>query len=96
MGLQNSAANRFNGVALNHVFIRGNSQKLGEEIVHWLWPTEGKAGQGAGIFAAVWAGYACGALLGAFASSRIGMPLLVAAAILPFVMVGAEKQPDNN
>jgi uncharacterized membrane protein YoaK (UPF0700 family) len=36
MGIQNSAANRFNGVALNTVFITGNLQKLGEELVTWL------------------------------------------------------------
>jgi uncharacterized membrane protein YoaK (UPF0700 family) len=94
MGLQNSAANRFNGVALNHVFITGNLQKLGEEIVHWLWPTKEKTSHGAGIFAAVWAGYAIGALLGALASSRLGMPLLVPAAILPFVMMGAEQRAE--
>ena len=29
MGMQNSAANRFNGVALNTVFITGNLQKIG-------------------------------------------------------------------
>ena len=37
MGMQNSAANRFNGVALNTVFITGNLQKLGEGLTHWLW-----------------------------------------------------------
>ena len=37
MGMQNSAANRFNGVALNSVFITGNLQKLGEGLTHWLW-----------------------------------------------------------
>ena len=94
MGLQNSAANRFNGVALNHVFVTGNLQKLGEEIVHWLWPTKDKTSHGTGIFAAVWVGYAIGALLGALASSRLGMPLLVPAAILPFVMMGAERRAE--
>ena len=53
MGIQNSAANRFNGVALNTVFITGNLQKLGEEIVAWLWPRPGAARQGAAIFAGV-------------------------------------------
>ena len=37
MGMKNSAANRFNGVALNTVFITGNLQKLGEGLTHWLW-----------------------------------------------------------
>ena len=37
MGIQNSAANRFNGVALNTVFITGNLQKLGEGLFVWLW-----------------------------------------------------------
>lgn len=94
MGLQNSAANRFNGVALNHVFITGNLQRLGEEIVHWLWPKRGTPSHGAGIFAAVWVGYAIGALLGALASSRLSMPLLAPAAILPFVMMGTERQAE--
>ena len=40
MGIQNSAANRFNGVALNTVFITGNLQKLGEELVTWIWPSK--------------------------------------------------------
>ena len=51
MGMQNSAANRFNGVALNTVFITGNLQKLGEELVTWLWPRkDGAARQGAAPF----------------------------------------------
>src|SRR4051794_5436710 len=32
MGIQNSAANRFGGITLNHVFITGNLQKIGEEF----------------------------------------------------------------
>ena len=93
MGLQNSAANRFNGVALNHVFITGNLQKLGEEIVHWFWPREGATSQGASIFAGVWAAYAGGAFLGALAATRIPLPLLIPAALLPFVMIGADRRP---
>ena len=94
MGLQNSAANRFNGVALNHVFITGNLQKLGEEFVQWVWPRSGVTSHGAGIFASVWAAYAGGALLGALANTRIPMPLLVPALLLPFVMLGADKRAE--
>ncbi|MDI4231770.1 hypothetical protein OZ411_02965 [Bradyrhizobium sp. Arg237L] len=52
LGLQNSGANRFNGVLLNRVLITGNLQKLGEEIVHRFWPTKGTASHGAGLCAA--------------------------------------------
>ena len=91
MGMQNSAANRFNGVALNTVFITGNLQKLGEELVAWLWPEGGKAAErrtGAGIFALVWIAYALGAALGALANSAMARPLLLPALLLPFVMGG--------
>ena len=90
MGMQNSAANRFNGVALNTVFITGNLQKLGEELVAWLWPPRGaptpKTG-GATIFALVWTGYALGAGLGAAATALMTRPLLLPALLLPFVML---------
>ena len=91
MGIQNSAANRFNGVALNTVFITGNLQKLGEELVAWLWPESGNAAarrSGAGIFALVWLAYALGAALGALANSSMARPLLPPAVLLPFVMGG--------
>jgi uncharacterized membrane protein YoaK (UPF0700 family) len=67
MGLQNSAANRFNGIALNTVFITGNLQKLGEGLLQWAWPPKDGAGKsdGVAIFALVWIGYAVGAGLGA-------------------------------
>ena len=94
MGLQNSAANRFNGVALNHVFITGNLQKLGEEFVQWVWPSSGVTSHGASIFASVWAAYAGGAFLGALANTRIPMPLLVPALLLPFVMLGTDKRTE--
>jgi len=88
MGIQNSAANRFNGVALNTVFITGNLQKLGEELVTWLWPgKDGAARQGATIFAFVWLGYAAGAASGAVAVNFMEKPLFVPAVILPFIML---------
>ncbi len=91
MGMQNSAANRFNGVALNTVFITGNLQKLGEEIVAWLWPTAEpkRPGGGAMIFGLVWLSYAAGALLGAMAARYVPLALLAPAALLPFVMLRA-------
>jgi uncharacterized membrane protein YoaK (UPF0700 family) len=89
MGMQNSAANRFNGVALNTVFITGNLQKLGEELVTWLWPgKDGAARQGASIFALVWLAYAVGAAAGAVAVNHFEKPLFVPAFILPFIMLG--------
>jgi uncharacterized membrane protein YoaK (UPF0700 family) len=88
MGIQNSAANRFNGVALNTVFITGNLQKLGEELVTWLWPSkDGAARQGATIFAFVWLAYAVGAVAGAVAVNFMEKPLFVPAVILPFIML---------
>jgi uncharacterized membrane protein YoaK (UPF0700 family) len=88
MGIQNSAANRFNGVALNTVFITGNLQKLGEELVTWLWPgKDGAARQGATIFALVWLAYAVGAGSGAVAVNFFEKPLFVPAFILPFIML---------
>jgi uncharacterized membrane protein YoaK (UPF0700 family) len=92
MGIQNSAANRFNGIALNTVFITGNLQKLGEEIVHWIWPLKtGPAPQGTGIFAFVWLAYALGAGVGAMAVQLMDKPLLIPAALLPFIML----RPDS-
>ena len=46
MGMQNSAANRFNGVALNTVFITGNIQKIGEGLLAWAWLPTGREGAG--------------------------------------------------
>jgi uncharacterized membrane protein YoaK (UPF0700 family) len=88
MGTQNSAANRFGGVALNTVFITGNLQKLGEELVALVTRSreERKAGSGAGIYALVWISYAAGATLGALANAWIALPLLIPALALPFVM----------
>lgn len=89
MGVQNAAANRFAGVALNTVFITGNLQKLGEEIVHFFWPPKepAKPRDGAAIYALVWFSYALGAVFGALANSWVALPLLFPAAILPFVML---------
>lgn len=90
MGMQNSAANRFNGIALNTVFVTGNLQKLGEGLVAWIWHhTHGQphASEGVAIFALVWFAYAAGAGLGALAHSHITYPLLLPAAILPFIML---------
>lgn len=87
MGVQNSAANRFNGVALNTVFITGNIQKVGEGLAALLWPREDHRSDGFAIFGLVWLAYGVGAVLGAIAERRIGHPLLPAAALLPVVML---------
>ncbi|WP_342361696.1 YoaK family protein [Terrarubrum flagellatum] len=88
MGVQNAAANRFDGVALNTVFITGNLQKLGEELVSLIWPPANptKPGDGATIYALVWLSYAAGACLGAIADRFVTVPLLIPAVVLPFVM----------
>jgi uncharacterized membrane protein YoaK (UPF0700 family) len=89
MGMQNSAANRFNGVALNTVFITGNLQKIGEGFVHWVWPLKGQPvkSDGVAIFALVWGGYAFGAVLGAIGNDFLAYPLFIPAALLPVVMI---------
>jgi uncharacterized membrane protein YoaK (UPF0700 family) len=94
MGIQNSAANRFAGITLNHVFITGNLQKLGEEIAFWIWPVPGKTMKRDSIvFALAWVGYALGAAAGALAADLMTRPLIIAACILPFVMIGHEARP---
>ena len=63
MGMQNSAANRFNGVALNTVFITGNIQKVGEGLLAWIWPSndpKAPKSDGFAIFGLVWLAYAVG------------------------------------
>jgi uncharacterized membrane protein YoaK (UPF0700 family) len=89
MGMQNSAANRFNGVALNTVFVTGNLQKLGEGLVAWAWAADHErraAFAGTAIFAYVWIAYAGGAALGALAHGLMSYPLLLPALVLPFIM----------
>ena len=96
MGMQNSAANRFNGVALNTVFITGNLQKLGEGLTHWLWRICGRPiekSEGVAIFALIWIAYAIGAGLGALGEMLLRWPLLLPAALLPFVMMQSDALP---
>ena len=96
MGMQNSAANRFNGVALNTVFITGNLQKLGEGLTHWLWRICGRPiekSESVAIFALIWIAYAIGAGLGALGEMLLRWPLLLPAALLPFVMMQSDALP---
>jgi len=95
MGLQNSAVNRFNGVALNTVFITGNVQKVGEGLISAIWPSKdphAPRGNGFAIYGFVWIAYAVGAGLSALAGRGLSQPLLLPAAILPFVMIGTIKR----
>jgi uncharacterized membrane protein YoaK (UPF0700 family) len=90
MGMQNSAANRFNGVNLNTVFITGNLQKLGEGLIARCWPSRhpgAPRAEGFAIFGLVWLSYALGAGLGALAAQLTDWPLLLPAALLPLVML---------
>src|SRR4051794_35497 len=92
MGIQNSAANRFAGIFLNHVFITGNLQKRGEELASWIWPAPGKQMKRESIiFALAWLGYAVGAAAGALAADLIDKHLIVAAFILPFLICSITK-----
>ncbi|ACA15762.1 protein of unknown function DUF1275 [Methylobacterium sp. 4-46] len=97
MGIQNSAANRFGGVTLNHVFITGNLQKIGEELVSWMWPSPGKqVKRESAIFALAWFGYLLGAIAGALAVNFIDKPLILAACVLPFTMLFHEYKGNAN
>lgn len=90
MGVQNSAANRFNGIALNTVFVTGNLQRLGEGLVAWAWSKHGDksaATDGVAIFAFVWFAYAGGAVMGAIGHQLLSHPLVLPALVLPFVML---------
>lgn len=95
MGMQNSAANRFNGVMLSTVFITGNVQRVGEGLLAILWPNKDPAapkGDSPAIFALVWLAYALGAGFGAVADRLLAYPLLLPAALMPFVMLGMGKK----
>ncbi len=93
MGAQNAAATRFGDATLNTVFITGDLQKLFEAVFAWLWP--GKSRQlpsGLATLALVWVEYFAGALLGALAHVTLSHPLLIPAALLPFVLLGRPRQ----
>jgi uncharacterized membrane protein YoaK (UPF0700 family) len=89
MGAQNAAATRFGEAALNTVFITGDLQRLFERVLARLWP--GRSEQpsaGLSILALVWLEYLVGALIGAAAHFATSYPLLIPAALLPFVLLG--------
>jgi uncharacterized membrane protein YoaK (UPF0700 family) len=91
MGTQNAAATRFSGVTLNTVFITGNLQKFGEGLIGLILPGQGRHAEPPPreimIFGLVWLFYAIGAGFGAAAHALLAWPLLVPAAILPFVLL---------
>jgi len=89
MGAQNAAATRFGDASLNTVFITGDLQRLFERVLAWLWPGKAEpASSGLGILALVWVEYFAGALFGATAHFTLSYPLLIPAALLPFVLLG--------
>jgi uncharacterized membrane protein YoaK (UPF0700 family) len=88
MGMQNAAATRFGSVSLNTVFITGNLQKLGEGLIAWGWALgtrQPAPSDGVMIFFLVWLSYATGAALGAVGHAWLDHPLLIPAAVLPFL-----------
>ena len=92
MGAQNAAATRFGDATLNTVFITGDLQKLFERVLGWLWPAKSAAPTaGVGILALVWVEYFGGALIGALAHFTLSHPLLIPAALLPFVLLGLTR-----
>jgi uncharacterized membrane protein YoaK (UPF0700 family) len=89
MGAQNGAVTRFGDATLNTVFITGDLQKLFEAVLGWLWQSKGgQPPPGFAILAPVWLEYFAGALLGALAHAALAYPLLIPAALLPFVLLG--------
>jgi uncharacterized membrane protein YoaK (UPF0700 family) len=93
MGAQNAAATRFGDATLNTVFITGDLQKLFEAVLAWLWQSNSsRPPPGLAILAPVWLEYFCGALLGALAHVSLAYPLLIPAALLPFVLLGRRGQ----
>ncbi|MBV8649912.1 MAG: DUF1275 domain-containing protein [Alphaproteobacteria bacterium] len=98
MGAENAAATRFGRVTLNTVFITGNLQKLGEGIVGLIWPGQGRHAEApppgdVAIFGLVWLSYAIGAALGAAGHAVMSRPLLLPAAVLPFVLLRRRTVP---
>jgi uncharacterized membrane protein YoaK (UPF0700 family) len=97
MGTENAAATRFGRVTLNTVFITGNLQKFGEGLVGRIWPGQGRHAEAppseVAIFGLVWLSYAVGAVLGAAGHAIVSRPLLLPAAILPFVLLRGSTRP---
>jgi uncharacterized membrane protein YoaK (UPF0700 family) len=89
MGAQNGAVTRFGDATLNTVFITGDLQKLFEAVLAWLWQSKAeRAPAGLAVLAPVWLQYFVGALMGALAHISLAYPLLIPAALLPFVLLG--------
>ena len=58
-------------------------------MLAWLWQSRGgQPSPGFAILAPVWLEYFAGALLGALAHAALAYPLLIPAALLPFVLLG--------
>ena len=103
MGTQNAAATRFGRATLNTVFITGNLQKFGEGLIGLLWPGQGRHAEAppavVAIYGLAWLFYAVGALFGALGHRFLAWPLLVPAAVLPFVLLrqtDLEATPGND
>jgi len=96
MGMQNAAATRFGSISLNTVFITGNLQKLGEGLIAWCWARLSRrpaAADGIAVFFLVWLFYLLGAAAGAAGNVWLSHPLLVPAAILPFLYAPLRPGP---
>jgi len=88
MGMQSTAATQFGRVRLNTVFITGNIQHFAEGLVRRHLPARaGTSHQDEAlvIYGLVWLGYALGASGGAAGHAFLDRPLIVPAALLPFI-----------
>jgi uncharacterized membrane protein YoaK (UPF0700 family) len=88
MGMQSTAATQFGRVRLNTVFITGNIQRFAEGLVRRHLPARTGASphsEEIAIYGLVWLGYALGAGGGAAGHAFLAWPLIVPAALLPFI-----------
>ncbi len=88
MGLQNIAASQFGEVKVNTSFITGDLLRFCEALIARLWPRPGeRRPAGFLVLALVWIEYVACALAGALAHLALAHPLLIPAAVLPFVLL---------
>ncbi len=84
MGLQNAAVTQFAGATLNTVFMTGNLQKFTQAVVNFHTPDDRAVITGVAV---LWSSYLFGCAAGVIASKLLSMPLLLAACVLPAVLL---------
>ncbi len=89
LGGQNAAFTRFGGQSINTSFVSGDLQKLAQAIARRITGRAGKDGDQVVLVVvpSLWAAYVTGAALGVACQHNLALPLLVPAAMLPFVLL---------